>query len=88
MYNLTVYFSIRLMQQKAMIIGGRFYKQGGNVVECNNERVHASIVVMEKQCVTYSECVFVAISIQHALLLRHIVICGLSGCTVIFHIIS
>jgi len=38
MYNLTVCFSIRLMQQKVMIIGGNFYKQGGNVVECNNER--------------------------------------------------
>jgi len=37
MYNLTVCFSIRLMQQKVMIRGGKFYKQGGNVMECNNE---------------------------------------------------
>ena len=34
------------------------------------------------------ECVFVALSIQHVLCMRHIVICGLPGSTVFFHIIS
>jgi hypothetical protein len=37
---------------------------------------------------TNSERVFVALGIQHATGMRHIVICGLSGFTKFFHIIS
>jgi hypothetical protein len=38
--------------------------------------------------VTYSECAFVTLVIQHAKLIRLIVVCGLAGCTIFFHIIS
>ena len=38
---------------------------------------------------THSECVFVALFIQHVKHMRRIiVICGLSGSTTLFHIIS
>ena len=38
--------------------------------------------------ITYFECVFVALSIQNAILMHHIVIYGLLGSTVIGHVIS
>jgi len=34
--------------------------------------------------ITYSERVFVALGIQHAMRMRHIVICGLSGSAIVF----
>jgi len=38
--------------------------------------------------ITQSVCVFLASGIQHAIGMRHLVSCDLSGCTTIFHKIS
>jgi len=38
--------------------------------------------------ITYSECVFVALGIQHEMGMRHIVICDLPRSIIFFHIIS
>ena len=37
---------------------------------------------------TQSVCVFVALGIQHAMHMGHVVICGLPRCTIFSHIIS
>jgi len=36
----------------------------------------------------YSECMYVALGIQHAMHVRHIAICGIFGSAIFFHIIS
>ena len=47
-----------------------------------------TIVAVEKQLVLHILSVSVALVTQHAKRLRIIVICGLSGSTIFFHIIS
>jgi hypothetical protein len=52
-------------------------------------RIRATIVTVKKAVtITYSECVYVVLGIQHAMCIRHIAMCGLSGSTIFFHIIS
>ena len=51
-------------------------------------RVRETIVVVEKQWVLHIVfvCVFVVLGIKHAMRMRHIVICVLSGSILFFHI--
>jgi len=37
--------------------------------------------------ITYSECVFVALGMQHAIRMRRVINCGLLGCIMFLHII-
>jgi hypothetical protein len=52
------------------------------------KHVSATSVAVEKQCVTYSEGVFVVLGINHAMCMRHTVIPCLPGSTIFFHITS
>jgi hypothetical protein len=62
----------------------------GRKCTCNVtlKRVRATIFGVKKQCVTYSECLPVALGTQHGMRMRRIVIYALSGSTIFFHIIS
>jgi len=51
--------------------------------------IHATIVGNAKaMSIIYFKCVFVVLGIQHAMRMCHIVIRGLSNCTIFFPIIS
>jgi hypothetical protein len=60
-----------------------------NVVQSNIEAPSCNHYCSGKaMSIIYSECVFVALFIQHAMSKRHTVVCGLSGPTNFFHIFS
>jgi hypothetical protein len=42
----------------------------------------------KEMSITFSESVFVTLGIQHAMRMRRIAMCGLSGPTKLFHLIS
>jgi hypothetical protein len=56
-------------------------------VSSNNELRLCNLCCSGKaMSITYSECVFVALGVQHSICMRHIIICGLSGSTIFYHI--
>ena len=63
----------------------------GNVrINVTQRLVRVTIVAVEKKKKNaYSECLCVALVVQHAVRIRHIiVVCGLPGPTILFRIIS
>jgi len=61
----------------------------GNVrINVTLKRVLATIVAVEKRSVLHNMNMYVALITQHAMHMRHIVICGLPSSTTFFHVIS
>jgi len=76
-----------IMKQRKEEYGGKKTMQRNVAMK----RVPATTVVVEKlYFFTYSQCVFVALDIQHAIRMCPIVLSyvGLSGCNTLSHIIS
>ena len=57
-------------------------------VKLTEARSYNNCYSKKKQWVLHNLSVFVALGIQHAMRMRRIVICGLPGSTIFFHIIS
>jgi hypothetical protein len=63
------------------------HKTGNVRINVTLSRLRVTLIALEKQYYILRMCVF-SLYIQHAMRIRHIVICGLSGCTVFFYFIT
>jgi len=81
------YTSFQITHNKSSILSTRD-RQCTHIVTMRD--VRANIVALEKRIgITYFECVSVALGIEYAMRMRHIVICDLSDSKVFFfHIMS
>jgi len=71
--------------QTCLVPGKQTINQTGNVrMNVTLRRVVQPLLQWKAIGITYSECVLVALVIQHATRMCHIVICGLSGSTTFF----
>jgi len=56
--------------------------------QCRHEGMLRNVRAVKGISITYFEYVSVALGIQHTMLMRHMVICDVSGCTIFSHIMS
>jgi hypothetical protein len=63
-------------------------KTGNESTNNNEARSYNHCCIGKATSIKYSECLFVALGRPHAMRMHRIVICGLSGSTMLFHVIS
>jgi len=71
--------SVNITQQRFLLTEQAVYYERNNEARSCNHCCSGKAIGS-----TYSECVFVVLVTQHAKLMRSVVICGLSGCTLFF----
>jgi hypothetical protein len=74
-------FTIWLIQLHTYTFGKTGNVRINGILRCVRVTFRCSV---KATSILYSDCVFIALSIQHAMYMRHIVICGLPGSTVFF----
>ena len=82
-----------MLYRKIIIVSSEMFKNHSNTRQAMHQTVTLRGVVQpllwrkSSNYCTFLLNVFVALGVQHAMRMCHIVICGLSGCAIFFHII-